>query len=51
MKRIPALILLAMAVRTAAAQDGGTPAFAPMLRVGKVLHGGDSIQYVELNKV
>lgn len=31
--------------------DMDNPTFEPMLRVGKVLQGGDSIQYVELNKV
>lgn len=27
------------------------PTFVPMVKVGKVLEGGDSIQYVELNRV
>lgn len=31
--------------------DMDNPTFEPMLRVGKVLDGKDSIQYVELNKV
>nr|WP_155814426.1 DUF4294 domain-containing protein [Segatella buccae] len=31
--------------------DMDNPTFEPMLRVGRVLQGGDSIQYVELNKV
>lgn len=31
--------------------DMDNPTFEPMLRVGKVLNGKDSIQYVELNKV
>ncbi|MDD6198636.1 MULTISPECIES: DUF4294 domain-containing protein [Prevotellaceae] len=29
--------------------DMDTPTFVPMVKVGKVLHDGDSIQYVELN--
>ena len=29
--------------------DMDTPTFVPMVKVGKVLAGGDSIQYVELN--
>lgn len=31
--------------------DMNNPTFVPMVRVGKVLEGGDSIQYVELNNV
>ena len=31
--------------------DMDNPTFEPMLKVGKVLIGGDSIQYVELNNV
>lgn len=31
--------------------DLDNPTFMPMVRVGKVLQGGDSIQYVELNNV
>lgn len=31
--------------------DMDNPTFIPMIKVGKVLHGNDSIQYVELNKV
>lgn len=31
--------------------DMDNPTFAPMVKVGKVLVGGDSIQYVELNNV
>lgn len=31
--------------------DMDSPTFVPMVKVGKVLHGGDSIQYVELNNV
>jgi hypothetical protein len=33
------------------AVDMDNPTFVPMLRVSKVLYEGDSIQYVELNKV
>ncbi|PTL33798.1 DUF4294 domain-containing protein [Prevotella sp. oral taxon 376] len=28
-----------------------SPSFEPMVKVGKVLHNGDSIQYVELNNI
>ena len=31
--------------------DMDSPTFSPMVRVGKVLDGGDSIQYMELNNV
>lgn len=31
--------------------DMDNPTFVPMVKVGKVLHGKDSIQYVELNNV
>ena len=31
--------------------DMDNPTFGPMVKVGKVLQGGDSIQYVELNNV
>jgi len=31
--------------------DMDNPTFVPMVKVGKVLEGGDSIQYMELNKV
>lgn len=31
--------------------DMDNPTFVPMVKVGKVLHGRDSIQYVELNNV
>lgn len=60
------LLLTTLAPHTAGAQTGnedrGTnpeemevdmdnPTFVPMVKVGKVLAGGDSIQYVELNNV
>ena len=31
--------------------DMDSPTFVPMVRVGKVLEGGDSIKYVEMNNV
>lgn len=31
--------------------DMDSPTFEPMVKVGKVLHGGDSIQYMEFNNV
>ena len=31
--------------------DMDNPTFVPMLKVGKVLNGGDSIQYVQMNNV
>lgn len=53
------VMLLFTACMTAAAQDDGTsddnevgsdsPAFVPMVKVGKALVDNDSIQYVELN--
>lgn len=57
------VVLLAFSVMSAWAQDNGsrrvnpedrevdmdTPTLVPMVKVGKVLHEGDSIQYVELN--
>ena len=57
------VVLLAFSAMSAWAQDNGsrrvnpedrevdmdTPTFVPMVKVGKVLHEGDSIQYVELN--
>ena len=57
------VVLLAFSAMSARAQDNGsrrvnpedrevdmdTPTFVPMVKVGKVLHDGDSIQYVELN--
>lgn len=57
------VVLLAFIAMSAWAQDNGsrrvnpedregdmdTPTLVPMVKVGKVLHDGDSIQYVELN--
>ena len=57
------VVLLAFSAMFARAQDNGsrrvnpedrevdmdTPTLVPMVKVGKVLHDGDSIQYVELN--
>lgn len=57
------VVLLAFSAMSAWAQDNGsrrvnpedrevdmdTPTLVPMIKVGKVLHDGDSIQYVELN--
>ena len=57
------VVLLAFSAMSARAQDNGsrrvnpedrevdmdTPTFVPMVKVGKVLHDGDSIQSVELN--
>ena len=57
------VVLLAFCAMSARAQDNGsrrvnpedrevdmdTPTLVPMVKVGKVLHDGDSIQYVELN--
>ena len=57
------VVLLAFSAMSARAQDNGsrrvnpedrevdmdTPTFVPMVKVGKVLHDGDSIQDVELN--
>ena len=57
------VVLLAFSAMSARAQDNcsrrvnpedrevdmDTPTFVPMVKVGKVLHDGDSIQYVELN--
>ncbi len=57
------VVLLAFSAMSAHAQNNGsrrvnpedrevdmdTPTLVPMVKVGKVLHDGDSIQYVELN--
>lgn len=57
------VVLLAFCAMSARAQNNGsrrvnpedrevdlnTPTLVPMVKVGKVLHDGDSIQYVELN--
>ena len=57
------VVLLAFSAMSARAQDNGSrrvnpedrevdmdmSTFVPMVKVGKVLHDGDSIQYVELN--
>ena len=57
------VVLLAFSAMSARAQDNGsrrvnpedrevdmdTPTLVPMVKVGKVLHDGDSIQYCELN--
>ena len=57
------VVLLAFSAMSAWAQDNGsrrvnpedrevdmdTPTLVPMVKMGKVLHDGDSIQYVELN--
>lgn len=54
---LPVLELFAQSVPPAGAgpedmePDMDNPTFEPMLRVGKVLDGKDSIPYVELNKV
>lgn len=32
-------------------KDINSPIFVPMIKVGKILHGKDSIQYIEMNKV
>jgi len=66
MKKTATLLLLALLNITAAAQeqnghkkqnpedrpvDLNSPTFVPMVKVGKALENGDSIQYMELNKV
>lgn len=60
-RRIRCVICLCMLCLAAAAQnhvnpedrevDMDNPTFVPMLKVSKVLNEGDSIQYVELNRV
>lgn len=59
------VVLLAFSAMSARAQDNGsrrvnpedremdmdTPTFVPMVKVGKVLLGRDSVQYVELNNI
>lgn len=64
-KRCAVLLLLVLAAAVVSAQTDGkdaprpedrepdmdTPTFVPMVKVGKVLSGGDSIQYMELNDV
>jgi len=61
MKKAIGIIVTVMLSLTAWAQghvnpedrevDMDNPTFVPMLKVSKVLNGGDSIQYVELNRV
>ncbi len=65
MYRYAVLLLLVLATATTFAQTDGkdaprpedrepdmdTPTFVPMVKVGKVLSGNDSIQYMELNDV
>lgn len=61
MKKAIGIIVTVMLSMTAWAQghvnpedrevDMDNPTFVPMLKVSKVLNGGDSIQYVELNRV
>ena len=64
MKRMVWMLLLLMAVRLCAAQQGqqsaslapqsvdmDSPTFVPTVKVGKVLEGGDSILYMEMNNV
>ena len=53
--------MLGLSLKMAAQNDGtnpedrdvdmDNPTFEPMVKVGKVLHGGDSIQYVQVNNV
>ncbi len=62
--RVVITAILASCALTAAAQGKGksvhpedrevdmdSPTFVPMVKVGKVLEGGDSIQYMEMNNV
>lgn len=52
MKRM--LLLLAsiwMGLAAMAQEDTGDPTFVPMVKVGKTLVGGDSIQYMEMSPV
>lgn len=64
MKRTVWMLLLLMAARLCAAQQGqqsaslapqsvdmDSPTFVPTVKVGKVLEGGDSILYMEMNNV
>ena len=61
MKKAIGIIVTVMLSMTAWAQghvnpedrevDMDNPTFVPMLKVSKVLNGGDSIQYVELNRI
>ncbi len=54
-------LMLGLSLKMAAQNDGtnpedrdvdmDNPTFEPMVKVGKVLHGGDSIQYVQVNNV
>ena len=45
------LLLLSVVLLSASAQEIGDPEFVPMVKVGKTLVDGDSIQYMELSQV
>lgn len=51
MLRIILFLLANLWIFTATAQNSETPAFQPMVKVGKALVEGDSIQYVEMNNI
>ncbi|MGM9714040.1 MAG: DUF4294 domain-containing protein [Prevotella sp.] len=45
------LSLTVSAQKTETEEIGGSPTFLPTMRVGKVLLDGDSVQYVEMNRI
>lgn len=51
MLRIILFLLANLWIFTLTAQNSETPAFQPMVKVGKALVEGDSIQYVEMNNI
>lgn len=44
-------VLLTMGLSVVSAQDVGAPEFVPMVKVGKTLVDGDTIQYMEMQNV
>ena len=45
------LLLLSVVLLSASAQEIGDPEFVPMVKVGKTLFEGDTIQYLEMQQV
>ena len=51
MKRLFFSLTLLLALHTASAQETANPAYAPSVKVSKVVVDGDSIQYMEMSNV
>ena len=50
-RTIAIIVMLSTGMLFASAQDIGDPEFVPMVKLGKTVFGGDTIQYMEMQNV